>query len=138
MTTATTERSPALRLYSGLLGIAGLVIIGQGLWAGLFVREGEGYEEKWVEWHARGADLAIVLVLAATVVGAVKLRARKDLWGGSLVLLVLLAVEAYLGGRSADNGDQDLTTVHIPLAMAIVAVAVFVATRAGAGRHIPD
>lgn len=128
MTTPDT-RPGALRLFNALLGISTLLILLQGLWAGLFVREGEGYKDKWVEWHARGADLAIVLMLVATVAVFVKLRERKDLWGGGAVVSVLLILEGFLGGRIRDNGDQGLTTVHLPLAMLLMAGVVFLATR---------
>ena len=47
-------------LYNALLGLASLAVLLQGVWAGLFVQEGKEYDQSWVEWHARGADVAIV------------------------------------------------------------------------------
>jgi len=41
----------------------------------------------------------------------------------------LIALEAYLGGRIVDNGDDSLTVVHIPLAMALMDLAVWLAVR---------
>ena len=52
------------------------------------------------------------------------------------MLLVLLVVESYLGGEIVDHGKDSLTAVHVPLAMLIMAVAVWLPlrSRTGAGR----
>ena len=109
---------------------ASLTILLQGLWAGLFVHEGEDYEESWVGIHARGAEIAIVLTLLATVVAFVQLRERRDLWLVSATLTVLLVAEAFLGGLIGD--ESRWTIVHIPLAMALMAIAVWLPLRSRA------
>jgi heme A synthase len=80
--------------------------------------------------HARGGEVALVLAAAAVVVGLVLLRRRRDLWVGAAALTVLLAVEAYLGGLIRDDSKDTLTAVHVPLAMAIMALAVWLLARA--------
>ena len=126
----TQVRLPSSRLFSVLIGVASLTILLQGLWAGLFVHEGEDYEESWVGIHARGAEIAIVLTLLATVVAFVQLRERRDLWLGSATLTVLLVAEAFLGGLIGD--ESRWTIVHFPLAMALVAIAVWLPLRSRA------
>jgi hypothetical protein len=116
------------RLYSALVGLSTLVVLLQGLWAGLFIQEGVDYNDSWVEVHARGADLAIALALAATVVALVKLRPRRDLVVGSIAFTVLLVLEAYLGGLIGDHAG--LTVIHFPLAMALMGLAVWLPFRA--------
>jgi len=116
------------RLYSALVGLSTLVVLLQGLWAGLFIQEGVDYNDSWVEVHARGADLAIALALAATVVALVKLRPRHDLVVGSIAFTVLLVLEAYLGGLIGDHAG--LTVIHFPLAMALMGLAVWLPFRA--------
>lgn len=115
-------------LYSALIGLTALAVLLQGLWAGLFVQEGKDYKQSWVDMHAHGADVAIVLAIAATVVAALKLRERRDLVVGSAALVVLLVLEAYLGGLIGDHSG--LTAIHFPLAMGLMALSVWLPLRA--------
>jgi hypothetical protein len=129
--TATTERTaPGARspLYSSLVGLAALAVLLQGLWAGLFAHEGKDYKQSWVNVHSRGADIAILLAIAATVVAVIKLRERRDLIIGTGALVVLLVLEAYIGGLIGDHSG--LTAVHFPLAMGLMALSVWLPFRA--------
>ena len=132
-TTATPQQRSTSRLYSVLIGVASLAIVLQGLWAGLFVHEGKDYQQSWVDVHARGAEVAILLAAAATVTAFVKLRERRDLLIGTAALTVLLVFEAYLGGLIGDS--PGVTVVHFPLAMALVALAVWLPLRARSPRR---
>ena len=125
---ATTATRPRSRVFSILVGLSTLVVLLQGLWAGFFIQEGQDYKDSWVEVHARGADLAIALALAATVVALVKLRSRRDLVAGSIAFTVLLVLEAYLGGLIGDHSA--LTGIHFPLAMLLMGLAVWLPLRA--------
>ena len=78
--------------------------------------------------HARGAEVAIALAVVATIVALVKLRARRDLVVGSIAFIVLLVLESYLGGLIGDHSR--LTAVHIPLAMLLMGLAVWLPVRA--------
>jgi len=78
--------------------------------------------------------VAIVLAALATALAILKLRPRKDLWIGSGVLTVLLVLESYLGGLIRDSGKDSLTAVHIPLAMALMGLAVWLPFRVTRGR----
>ena len=140
MTTSTTDRvTPVTRtgspVYSALIGLASLVVLLQGLWAGIFLEHDDERDaaSSWIDVHARGADLAILLGVLATVYAFWKLRARTDLWVGSLVFTVLLVLEAYLGGLIRDDGQDTLTAVHVPLAMALMGLAVWLPLRARRG-----
>jgi hypothetical protein len=123
---ATTRRRNAL--YSALIGLAALDILLQALWAGLFIHEGEDYQDNWVTVHARGADVAIALAAIAAVVAIAKLRQRTDLVVGTVVLTLLLVLEAFVGGLIGDHAE--LTAVHIPLGMSLMALAVWLPMRA--------
>lgn len=132
-TPAARPRSP---LYGALIGVAALVVLLQGLWAGVFL-EHDGARDSasgWIDIHARGADVAIVLGIAATIVAFVKLRERRDLWIGGAVFVVLLILESYLGGLIRDQSKDVLTAVHVPLAMGIMGLAVWLPFRAHTGR----
>lgn len=122
-------------LFAGLVGLIGLAVLLQGLWAGIFL-EHDGERDaagKWIDVHATGGEVAIALALAATVVAFVAMRSRRDLWIGSLLLVVILAIEAYLGGLIRDDSKDALTAVHIPLAMALMGLSAWLTARAA--RH---
>jgi uncharacterized membrane protein len=131
-TSASTGRRARNPLYNAVIGLTALAVLLQGLWAGLFLRD-DGKApgaESWVDVHARGGDIAILLAAVATVVAFWKLRRRRDLWAGSAVLTVLLVLEAYLGGLIRDEHVDSLTAVHVPLAMAIMGLVIWLPVRA--------
>jgi carbon starvation protein CstA len=133
--TSTSERrhvtagssSPVLSIYSALIGVSAFAILLQGVWAGLFIgHQGEG----WVEVHAVGGEVAIAFAAVASILVIWKLRSRRDLLVGTLLVTLLLVVEAYLGGLIVDEHKDALTVVHIPLAMALISLAVWLPLRA--------
>jgi hypothetical protein len=130
-TAMTGTRRPTSRLFSVVIGLSALLVLLQGLWAGLFIHEGQDYQDSWVTVHARGAEVAIGLAVVATVVALVRLRSRRDIVIGSVVFTLLLVLEAYLGGLIGDHGA--LTAIHIPLAMALMGLAVWLPVRSA--RH---
>jgi hypothetical protein len=115
--------------FSALVGLASLGVLLQALWAGLFVHEGEEYEQTWVHVHAIGGEVTIALAAVATVVAFVTMRHRRaDLLAGSAALTVVLVLEAYIGGLIGEHSG--LTAVHFPLAMALMGLAVWLPLRA--------
>lgn len=134
-TTPLTPIAPATdrnTLYTALIGLTALTVLLQGLWAGLFLQhDGErDAAQSWITMHARGGEVALVLAAAATIVAFAKLRHRKDLWIGSAVLTVLLVLESYLGGLIVDQSKDTLTAVHVPFALALMALVVWLPIRA--------
>lgn len=123
------------RVFASLVGLTALVVLLQALWAGIFL-EHDGERDaagSWIDVHARGGEVALVLAVLATALAVWKLRPRKDLIAGSALLTVLLVVESYLGGLIRDSGRDTLTAVHVPLGMAIMAVTVWLPLRARVG-----
>jgi hypothetical protein len=91
-------------LFSVLVGLCALAVLLQGLWAGIFL-EHDGQRDaasSWIDLHARGADLAILLAIGAS----------------------------YLGGVIRDQGKDVLTAVHVPLAVALMALVGWLPLRA--------
>jgi len=117
--------------FASLIGLTGLAIVLQGLWAGIFLEHDGARDDAggWIDVHARGGDLAIVLALVATVVAFVTRRARRDLWIGGAVLVLALILEAYLGGLIRDDGKDTLTAVHVPLAMLLLGLVSWLSAR---------
>jgi len=125
-----TRPLPTSRAYTVLMALGTLAILFQGVWAGLFLERGNPDRAgSWVEVHARGGEVALILVVAATITAFVRVRARRVLWIGGAVLTALLVVEAYVGGLIRDSGTRSLTPVHIPLAMAIMGLAIWLLVR---------
>ena len=122
--------------FSVLAGLTSLVILLQGLWAGLFVPLGEGgvYTERWVDVHATGSLVALVLALATTVAAFVTARDQRVLWGGALLLTVLVAVEGWIGAL-VEGGSRGAAAIHIPLALLIMSITVWLPLRARQARR---
>ena len=147
-TASTTTTDPRSRgvpqrkasvVFAVLVGLAAIAVLLQGLWAGIFLQH-DGHRDdagSWIEVHAHGGEVALVLAALATAWAFMRLRARPELWLGGLALTVLLVVEAYLGGLIGDDGKDSLTVVHVPLALALMALAVWLPLRAAASDGTP-
>jgi hypothetical protein len=138
-----TSETSAVRdpLYASVIGLTSLVVLLQGLWAGLFIREGKDFDAtsaqaNWVEVHDWGARIAIVLAFASLVLAVWRLRVRKDLLLGTAALFFLLLLEAYLGGGIGDHASWP--GFHSPLAMALMGLSVWLPTRAVWSRRMPS
>ena len=123
------------------MGLAALAVLAQGLWAGLFLEhDGEAGRREQLDRRARAGrrprDPARGARhrLGASWKPPPPLLPR-DLWVGSLVLVVLLGLESYLGGAIRDAGKDTLTAVHVPLAMLLMGLAVWLPVRARSGRR---
>lgn len=142
MTTSTTDTSAAAasaaRPFAALTGVASLAVLLQGLWAGLFMSNPDTDPEKtpWLEVHSWCGKAAIGLAIIATIWAFMKLRERNDLKFGALAFTVLLVLEAYLGGLIVDDGKDVMAAVHVPLAMALMALAVWLPLRARKQLHV--
>jgi heme A synthase len=126
------------RLFISLIGLTSLAILLQGLWAGLFIREGVDFDatssqSHWVEVHDTGARIAVVLALLSLVVAVWRLRSRRDLLVGTAVLFALLVLEAWLGGEIGEHPDWP--AFHVPLAMVLVSLSVWLPLRAVRARR---
>lgn len=126
-----TRRTPrsAYAVFSALAGLTALGIILQGVWAGIFL----SYDERpdnWVHIHDVGAQVTLVLSVLTAIWAVWKLRADKPLVIGSILQVLLIAGEAHIGGLITDNGDDKLAAVHVPLAMALLGLAVWLPMRA--------
>jgi hypothetical protein len=125
-----SERSP-YALFSAVTGVTALAVLLQGVWAGLFL-EHDGKRDKAtasIAAHNVGGSVALALAVVALVIAVVKLRSRKDLLVGTSILVVLLAVEYMLGMLIHNQSKDALTAIHVPLALVITAVTVWLPLR---------
>ena len=134
--TAAPALAPASRtrdpLFSALTGLIALVVLLQFVFAGVFLRyDGKRDDSSsWIDAHAWGAHIGTVLAVIAVVYAIVRLRSRKDLLVGSILLAVLFLVESYIGGAIRDDGKDSWTAVHIPIAFLLTALVVWLPVRA--------
>ena len=126
-TIAGVRRPKPHPLWSALIGLTSLGVLLQGLWAGLFLRpDADG--STWYSVHQHGAEATVTLAVLATIAAAAWLRHRRDLLVGTVLLLVLLVVEYFLG--RAGGGS---VAVHVPLAMLLMGLAVWLPMAARRG-----
>lgn len=123
-TTGVAE--PRSAAFNALVGLTTLAILLQGLWAGIFLQDAD---EVWVNVHGAGAYVTAILALAATIVAVVRLRPRTDLVVASVVLTLLILIETGLG-VGVRGGTRGLTVVHVPLALLIMGMAVWLPLKA--------
>jgi hypothetical protein len=121
---AVRQRNP---LFSAVVGLASLGVLLQGVWAGLFFGD-PGSHDLWVRVHSIGGMVTGALALVAVVVALAQLRHRRDIVVGAIVFFVLVVAEIGLGEALGDQ--RGLVAVHIPLAMALMALAVWLPLRA--------
>ena len=140
MSTRTNTRMSTQNgtIFAALAGLTALAVLLQGLWAGIFL-EHDGKRDaasSWINVHARGGEVALVLAAITTIFAVWKLRTRRDLWIGSAILTVLLILESYLGGLIVDSSKDTLTAVHVPLGMAIMGLVIWIAVRIRVGTTV--
>jgi uncharacterized membrane protein len=118
------------KAFGILVGLTSVVVLLQGVWAGIFLEHpGRSPSGAALDLHSAGGSLATLLALAALVVASLRLRGRRDLWAGSLALFLLLAIEVLLGQLIHDSHKHALTAVHVPLAMLLMAICVWLPLR---------
>jgi heme A synthase len=133
-TTESTSASPAAPartrspLFSAVIGVTGLVVLLQAVWAGMFIREGSDFREKWVNVHSIGGTVAMALSLVALIVAIVQLRSRRDVLTGSIVFFVLMVAEGLIGSLIGDSPAVE--TVHFPLALLLLGMTAWLSLRA--------
>lgn len=128
MSTSTTpsavQASPgAVRIFSILNGLTLLGVLLQAVWAGEFIdRHGR---HNWVTVHEIGAFVVVVLALATAVAAIALRRASSALTFGALGLFVLIVVQTGLGEAITKGDANELITAHIPIAVLIFGLGVF-------------
>ena len=119
-------------LWSALVGLTTLGVLLQGLWAGIFMsfHDDRAAANRWVDVHSVGADVTVLLALLAAVAAVWRMRDRRELMVPTIVLFVLLVLEMVLGSLIREQHDDALTAVHVPLAMLVMGMAVWLPVRA--------
>lgn len=123
----------ASRAFSILNGLVLLGVLLQGLWAGGFIGRLGG--AGWLQLHEVTAIVVVILALAAAVVAVVTRRHDRALTGWSAGLFALLVIQTGLGEAISEGGARTLVAVHIPLAMLIMGVGVYLSIAGARSRR---
>jgi hypothetical protein len=107
--------------------VNGLTLLGvllQAVWAGEFVDQaGRG---TWITVHEIGAFVVVVLALATAVLAALTLRRTYPaLVFGALGQLVLIIAQTGLGEAITRSAADELIVIHVPLAMLIFGLGIY-------------
>lgn len=117
------------RSLSILIGVTSTAILLQAVTAGVFVDQ-EG-RDSWVTVHGLIADATWICALATAVVAFRRVRrTRPDVWFGAAALFVLALAQTGLGHLITDGGMDWLIVLHIPVAMIIFGLSIWLAVAA--------
>jgi FtsH-binding integral membrane protein len=129
--TSTEPSTTDSKVFASLVGVLALITLFQGVMAGVFVRDDKERDARasFIDAHAWGAHVGTVLAIATAVFVIVRMRQRTPLVVGSVLLALSFLGESYLGGLIRDNDAQSLTPIHVPLAMAITGLTVWLSLK---------
>jgi uncharacterized membrane protein YhaH (DUF805 family) len=125
----STENHPsagAIRMFSILNGLTLLGVLLQAVWAGEFI-DGAG-RSAWITVHEIGAFVVVVLALATALAAVTLRRAHSALTLGALGLLVLIVVQTGLGEAITRASARELIVVHVPIAVLIFGLGVYLSS----------
>jgi heme A synthase len=131
-----TPRQQAARhrptiVFTTLVGLTSLTVFLQAVLAGEFVDRDN--RDGWITAHGVVADVSWVLALAtAGVAWRFLRRDHRPLWLASAALFLLDLSQAGIGHLITDYGYDGLIVVHIPVALLLFALAVWLTMRAAA------
>ena len=115
--------------FAALIGLTALGILLQAIFAGEFIRPGA--HSGWLDAHDVNADVVIGLSVISAAFAVVRLRrVARSLAIGSVVLAVLVIVQDSIGHAITGSGDDGLIPVHIPLALLVFGLTIWLSVRA--------
>jgi len=115
--------------FAALTGLTSLAILLQGVFAGEFIDHGA--HGGWLNAHDVNGYVVVVLALATAVYAVMALRATaRPLAVGSVVLAVLVIAQDGIGHAITDNGSDGLIAVHVPLALIVFGLTIWLSLSA--------
>ncbi len=116
-------------IFASLVGLTALAILLQAVFAGEFIQRGT--HSSWRSAHDVNADVVVGLTVLTAVFALVRLRAAaRSLAIGAVVLAVAVIVQVVIGHAITQSNDDGLVVVHVPLAMLIFALTIWLSVRA--------
>jgi ABC-type uncharacterized transport system permease subunit len=128
---ATARPAP---IFAALTGLTSLAILVQAFIAGEFIEHGA--HGSWLNAHAVVADVVVALAVVTAIYAYIKLRTQtRPLVTGSIVLAVLAAIQTAIGHAITDSNDNWLIPIHVPLALLIFGLTIWLAISARSFRR---
>jgi len=116
-------------IFAALVGLQALAILLQAVFAGGFIRSGS--HPGWLDAHDANADAVIGLAVVTAIFALVRLRAvARSLAIGAVVLAVLVVAQDAIGHAITGSHDDGLIPVHVPLALLIFGLTIWLSARA--------
>lgn len=116
-------------VFAALVGLTTLAILLQAVFAGEFVDRAK--TGGWLSAHNANAIVVIALAVITAIYAVAMLRASaRPLVIGSVVLAVLVIVQTVIGHAITDDNDNGLLVIHIPLAMLVFGLAIWLSAKA--------
>lgn len=132
-TSATPVSSRTIRLFAAFTGVTSLLIFLQAVTAGEFVSQED--RDPWIGVHGIVGDLTMLVALGVAIFTIVVFRAsHRVLMWASIALFLLLVIQTTLGHLITDSKQDGLIGVHVPLALVVFALTVWLSIRAVALR----
>ena len=123
--------------FAALTGLTSLAILLQGVFAGEFIDHGA--HGGWLNAHDVNGYVVVVLALATAVYAVMALRlAARPLAVGSVVLAVLVIAQDGIGHAITDNGSDSLIALHVPLALIVFGLTIWLSVSARVMRRAPS
>lgn len=129
------RRAAAIRVFSVFNGLTLLGVLLQAVWAGEFIdRAGQG---AWITVHEIGAFVVVVLALASALAAVALWRAHSALALGACGLLVLVVVQTGLGEAITRAGANELIVAHVPIAILVFGLGIYLSIMGARLRRSP-
>ena len=121
-------------IFAALTGLTSLAILLQGVFAGEFIDHGA--HGGWLSAHDVNGYVVVVLAVVTAVYAVVALRsAARPLAIGSVVLAVLVIAQDAIGHAITDSNSDGLIVVHVPLALLVFGLTIWLSVSARAMRR---
>lgn len=119
--------------FAALTGLTSLAILLQGVFAGEFIDHGA--HGGWLNAHDVNGYVVVVLAVASALYAVLVLRSvARPLAGASVVLAVLVIAQDAIGHAITDSGSDGLIVIHVPLALLVFGLTIWLSVSARAMR----
>jgi hypothetical protein len=133
---ASPDGGPLARsgpIFAALTGLTALAILLQAVFAGAEIAPNSS--SGWLSAHNANADVTVALAVITAIYAVVALRhSARALVIGAVALAVLVIVQTAIGHAITDDNDNGLLAIHVPLAMAVFGLTIWLSVRARMAR----
>ena len=123
------RRVAAPKTTKVLAEILCLGVLAQAAFAGAFL----GGHHPWLTWHQRLGDFVVIVPIANLIVGMAGRRHLPE--PGSMLATRVVLLALVIGTEAAGHAGGSLLALHIPLAVATMALAVWQVTATSEGQR---